>query len=435
MRLELQLMSGAERAQTYADWYEDFMQIYLVGGAVRDELLGRPVKDKDWVVVGATPQDLLDLDYQQVGNDFPVFLHPKTKDEYALARTERKQGQGYNGFICDFSSDITLEQDLIRRDLTVNAIAKDTEGNIFDPFHGQKDIEAKVLRHVSPAFEEDPLRVFRVARFAARYASIGFSVAPETMELMTKISSSGELESLTAERIWKETSRAILEQSPQIYFEVLKECGALRYWFSEIDKLWGVPNPPKWHPEIDTGVHSLMVLEQAALLSDKLTVRFASLVHDLGKALTSPEKWPSHHGHEKLGVDAVKNLCNRIKAPNDCRDLALLVSEYHTHIHHAFELKPKTLLKVFHACDAWRKPERFEELLTSCIADARGRTGFETCEYPQADYIRKTLDAALSVDIKSIVASGLKGGQIKEELDRQRLEKIAAVKEEREKSQ
>ncbi|TDF38687.1 multifunctional CCA addition/repair protein [Alteromonadaceae bacterium M269] len=411
------------------------MQIYLVGGAVRDELLGRPVKDKDWVVVGATLQDLLDLDYQQVGNDFPVFLHPKTKDEYALARTERKQGQGYNGFICDFSSDITLEQDLIRRDLTVNAIAKDTDGNIFDPFHGQKDIEDKVLRHVSPAFEEDPLRVFRVARFAARYASIGFSIAPETMELMTKISNSGELESLTAERIWKETSRAILEQSPQIYFEVLKQCGALGYWFSEIDKLWGVPNPPKWHPEIDTGVHSLMVLEQAALLSDKLTIRFASLVHDLGKALTSPEKWPSHHGHEKLGVDAVKNLCDRVKVPNDCRDLALLVSEYHTHIHHAFELKPKTILKVFHACDAWRKPERFEELLTSCIADARGRTGFETCEYPQADYIRKTLDAALSVDIKSIVARGLKGGQIKEELDRQRLEKIAEVKEKREKSQ
>ena len=404
------------------------MQVYLVGGAVRDEMLGRPVKDKDWVVVGATPQDLLNLNYQQVGSDFPVFLHPNTKDEYALARTERKQGKGYNGFICDFSPDITLEQDLIRRDLTVNAIAKDTDGNLFDPFNGQSDIKNKVLRHVSPAFEEDPLRVFRVARFAARYAPLGFTIAPETLELMSKISASGELETLTAERIWKETSRALLEKTPSMYFAVLKTCGALDYWFVELSKLWGVPNPPKWHPEIDTGVHTLMVLEQAAKLSNDLSVRYASLLHDLGKALTSPEKWPSHHGHEKLGLNAINQLCDRIKAPNDCRDLALLVSEYHTHIHHAYELKPKTLLKMFHACDAWRKPERFNNLLTCCIADARGRTNFENCDYPQADYVREVLDAALSVDVKAIVASGLQGIKIKEELDKQRLKKMAEIK-------
>jgi tRNA nucleotidyltransferase (CCA-adding enzyme) len=404
------------------------MQIYLVGGAVRDELLGIPVKDRDWVVVGAAPQQLLDLGYQQVGNDFPVFLHPKTKEEYALARTERKQGKGYNGFICDFSRDITLEQDLIRRDLTVNAMAKDEDGTLFDPFNGQQDIKKKVLRHISPAFEEDPLRVFRVARFAARYATKGFTVAPETIALMQSINNSGELESLTAERVWKETARALLEPKPHVYIDILKSCGALDYWFKELTKLWGIPNPPKWHPEIDSGVHTLMVLEQAAKLSDKLTVRFASLVHDLGKALTPPEKWPSHHGHEKLGLAAINNLCDRVKAPNDCRELALLVSEYHTHIHRAYELKPKTMLNMFNACDAWRKPDRFHDLLTSCLADARGRTGFETSEYHQAQYVKAALNAALSVDIKAIVASGLKGKAIKEELDKQRISMIADVK-------
>ncbi len=404
------------------------MQIYLVGGAVRDELLGIPVKDKDWVVVGATPQQLLDSNYQQVGNDFPVFLHPKTREEFALARIERKKGQGYKGFICDFSSDITLEQDLIRRDLTVNAIAKDSNGQLIDPFGGQQDLKNKVLRHVSPAFEEDPLRVFRVARFAARYAQFGFVVAPETMELMQNISMSGELKSLTAERIWKETARAILEPTPQVYFDILKSCQALDDWFIELSKLWGIPNPAKWHPEIDSGIHTLMVLEQAAKLSSELTVRFASLVHDLGKALTPPEKWPSHQGHEELGLGAINDLCDRIKAPNDCRELALLVSKYHTHIHKAYELKASTILKLFNGCDAWRKPERFNALLTSCKADARGRTGFETSEYSQAQYIKTALEAALSVDIKAIVAKGFKGKAIKEALDDQRVKKIAAVK-------
>lgn len=404
------------------------MQIYLVGGAVRDELLGIPVKDKDWVVVGATPEQLLDKGYQQVGNDFPVFLHPKTKEEYALARTERKQGTGYNGFVCDFSSDITLEQDLIRRDLTVNAMAKDEHGALIDPFKGQQDIKNRVLRHVSPAFEEDPLRVFRVARFAARYATKGFTVAPETQALMKRISASGELQNLTAERVWKETARALLEPKPHVYIDLLKTSNALEYWFKELTKLWGIPNPPKWHPEIDSGIHTLMVLEQAAKLSDKLTVRFASLVHDLGKALTRPENWPSHHGHEKLGLSAINNLCDRIKVPNDCRELALLVSEYHTHIHRAYDLKPKTLLNMFNACDAWRKPTRFDELLISCKADARGRTGFEASDYMQAQYVKTALNAALSVDIKAIVASGLQGKAIKEALDKQRVVKIAEVK-------
>jgi tRNA nucleotidyltransferase (CCA-adding enzyme) len=404
------------------------MQIYLVGGAVRDQLLGIPVKDKDWVVVGATPQKLIDLGYQQVGNDFPVFLHPKTKEEFALARTERKQGKGYNGFICDFSDDITLEQDLIRRDLTVNAIAKGDNGTLIDPFNGQRDLKNKVLRHVSPAFEEDPLRVFRVARFAARYASLGFTVAPETLQLMKRISDSHELENLTAERVWKETARALLEPKPEVYITTLNDCNALDHWFVEVSKLWGVPNPAKWHPEIDSGIHTIMVLEQAAKLSNELTVRFASLVHDLGKALTPKEKWPSHHGHEKTGLEAINHLCDRLKAPNDCRELALLVSEYHTHIHKAYELKASTLLKVFNACDAWRKPQRFNDLLTCCTADARGRTGFENNEYPQAVYVKKALNAALQVDIKAIVAKGLKGKAIKEELDKQRITKITMIK-------
>jgi tRNA nucleotidyltransferase (CCA-adding enzyme) len=307
-------------------------------------------------------------------------------------------------------------------------MAKDEHGNLLDPFNGQQDIRDKVLRHISPAFEEDPLRVFRVARFAARYATIGFSVAPETLSLMQRISASGELESLTAERIWKETARALQEPAPQVYIDLLKQCGALDYWFAEIAKLWGVPNPPKWHPEIDTGIHTLMVLEQAARLSEKLTVRFASLIHDLGKALTPPDKWPSHPGHEKLGLAPINQLCDRLKAPNDCRQLALLVSEYHTHVHKAFELKPNTLLKVFNACDAWRKPQRFEDLLTCCKADARGRTGFEDIPYSQVDYIKEALDAALTVNVKTIVASGLKGKAIKEEIDRQRVHKIVEIK-------
>jgi len=403
------------------------MPTYLVGGAVRDKLLNRPVIEKDWVVTQATAQQMKDQGYIQVGKDFPVFLHPKTKEEYALARTERKNGTGYTGFICDSSPEVTLEQDLLRRDLTINAMAQDPQGNIIDPYQGQQDLNSKLLRHVSPAFAEDPLRVLRVARFAARYAYLGFSIATETMQLMTQLAQSGELAQLSPERVWKETSRSLQESNPEVFFETLKACGALTVWFSELDKLWGVPNPANWHPEIDTGVHTMMVLVQAVKLSDKLPVRFAALVHDLGKALTPSEKWPSHHGHEKLGLGAINQLSDRLKVPNECRELALMVSEFHSHVHRVTSLKASTILKVLNQCDAWRKPERFEDFLVTCEADARGRKHFEVADYPQASLFRQALVAANGVDIKAIVASGLKGPAIKQELEKQRTQAIQAL--------
>ena len=393
------------------------MQVFLVGGAVRDTLLGINIKDRDWVVVGATPKQMLDLGYQQVGADFPVFLHPKSKEEYALARTERKTAGGYTGFECYAAPDVTLEDDLKRRDLTINAMAMDEQQQLIDPYHGQRDLAAKQLRHVSDAFIEDPLRVLRVARFAARYHALGFTIAPETLSLMQAICDSGELAYLSAERVWQETARSLTGANPEVYISVLRECNALPIWFSELHVLWGVPNPAKWHPEIDTGVHTIMVLQQAARLSDKLTVRFAALVHDLGKGLTPKDKWPSHPGHETSGLAAINALCDRLKAPNECRELALLVSEYHTHVHKAFELKPSTLLKVLNHCDVWRKPERFADLLLCCEADARGRTGFEERDYPNAAYFWQAYQAALQVDIKAIVASGLKGEAIKQRLN------------------
>ncbi|GGD58062.1 multifunctional CCA addition/repair protein [Lacimicrobium alkaliphilum] len=404
------------------------MQIYLVGGAVRDTLLNHPFHERDYVVVGATVQEMLDQGFRQVGKDFPVFLHPKSAEEYALARTERKSGQGYTGFVCDSSTDVTLEQDLMRRDLTINAMAQDSEGQIIDPYHGQQDLEARVLRHVSDAFVEDPLRVLRVARFAARYHQYGFTVAPETLALMRQISASGELATLSPERIWKETSRALMETHPQVFFAVLREAGAMNDWFGELDALWGVPNPERWHPEIDTGVHTMMVLEQAVSLSDKLTVRYAALVHDLGKGLTPPEHWPSHRGHEKSGLKAIQAFSDRLKVPNDCRDLALLVGEFHTHVHKALELKPATVLKVFNRCDAWRKPERFEDLLIACTADARGRTGFEQIPYDQADYFRQALKAASDADVQQIIAAGHQGKAIRDTLEQHRTTAIAEVK-------
>ncbi|WP_370314617.1 multifunctional CCA addition/repair protein [Thalassolituus sp.] len=406
------------------------MQVYLVGGAVRDHLLGRPVKDNDWVVTGATPEDMIKLGYEQVGADFPVFLHPETHEEYALARTERKSGKGYQGFVCDFSSGVTLEDDLLRRDLTINAMAQADDGSIIDPHNGQADLEARLLRHVSPAFQEDPLRVLRVARFAARFADAGFSVAPETLTLMKTMVEAGELEHLVAERVWTETQRALLEDQPAVYFQVLRECGALAAWFPELDALFGVPQPEKYHPEIDCGRHALLSLKASVPMSSALSVRWAALIHDLGKALTPDSEWPRHFGHEKKGVKPIRQLCQRLKCPNDPTSLALLSSEFHTHIHRAFELRPETLLKVFDQLDVWRKPERFEEFLLVCIADARGRTGFEDCAYPQADYVREALTEAQKVTARDVIAEGVQGPAIRAALAEKRTASLTAWKKE-----
>lgn len=399
------------------------MQIYLVGGAVRDQLLQYPVKDKDYLVTGATIESMVEAGYQQVGKTFPVFLHPKSQQEYALARKEKKQGSGYTGFSCDFSPEITVEEDLLRRDLTINAMAQSQSGDIIDPFGGQQDLQHRLLRHVSDAFIEDPLRVLRVARFAARYYHLGFTIAPETQQLMKKIVNDGEINALIAERVWQETQSALLEQNPQIYFEVLRECGALKVLIPELDCLWGVPNPEKWHPEIDTGIHTMMVLKQAQQLSKELPVLFASLCHDLGKGLTPKDNWPHHHGHEKLGLKPIKSLCTRLRVPNDCRDLALLDSEFHTHVHKAFELRGDTIIKLFDRLDAWRKAERFEQFLLCCTADMRGRTGFENAAYPQADYLRCVYEHVVTINTKDIVAAGYKGPEIRAQLTLQRIQK------------
>lgn len=404
------------------------MQIFLVGGAVRDKLLKYPVKDCDWVVTGATVEQMLSLGFQQVGKDFPVFLHPESKQEHALARKEKKSGVGYTGFVCDFSPEVTLEEDLLRRDLTINAMAEDANGTIIDPYNGQKDLLEKRLRHVSPAFSEDPLRVLRVARFAARYAHLGFSIADETLELMRNISNTGELQTLTPERVWEETRRAITELSPSVFFETLREVGALKELFPELDCLWGIPNPEKWHPEIDTGIHTMMVIQQACLLSDETEVRYAALVHDLGKGCTPSEQWPHHRGHEKLGLKPIKALSERLKVPNDYRNLALIVSEYHTHCHRAFELKPSTIIKMFDAIDAWRRPERFIQFLTVCKADMRGRTGFEQAEYPQTDYLEQAFNLAKDVNVKEIVEQGFTGKEIKTELTSRRVIALSEFK-------
>lgn len=407
--------------------------VYLVGGAVRDQLLNLPVKDRDWVIVGATPQTLIDLGYQQVGKDFPVFLHPQSKEEYALARTERKSGQGYTGFICDFSAEITLEQDLIRRDLTINAMAQDLQGNLYDPYHGADDLRQRILRHVSPAFVEDPLRVLRVARFAARYHHLGFTIAPETLQLMQTLTQQGELQHLTAERVWAETEKALNEKNPEIYFETLRQVGALAVLFPELDALYGVPNPVKYHPEIDSFVHTMMVLQQATLLSEqvdchKSAVRFAAICHDLGKARTPKSNWPHHHGHEKLGITPTRNLCKRIKVPSYYQQLAELTCEYHTHIHKIVELRPETVVKLFNTFDVWRKPLRFMEFLLVCFADTRGRKGFEHSQYPQQEFALALYQAALKVDIQSIIAAGFEHKAIRDQLNRGR---IFAVKQKR----
>lgn len=385
------------------------MQTYLVGGAVRDQLLGRHVTEHDWVVIGARPEDLLSRGFKAVGRDFPVFLHPETQEEYALARTERKSGQGHTGFICDFSPTISLEDDLIRRDLTINAMAQDTDGAVIDPHGGQKDLQARILRHVSSAFREDPLRVFRVARFAARYAPLGFSIASETMELMQTMAASGELQSLTPERVWKETERALCEAMPEIYITVLRECGALAIWFPEIERLFGVPQRPEYHPEIDTGIHTLMTLKIASQLSPEARVRFAALVHDLGKADTPMVEWPRHIGHESRGIARIRILSKRLKVPRAFEDLGELVSRFHLDIHRSTELRAPTLLKKLLDMDALRRPERFAEILLACEADARGRLGLENKAYPQRMYWQSALETLRAVSTKDLQGQGLEG--------------------------
>jgi len=404
------------------------MKIYLVGGAVRDQLLNYPVKEKDWVVVGATVQQMLDLNYQQVGKDFPVFLHPKTHDEHALARTERKTAPGYTGFEVHASAEVTLEEDLIRRDLTINAIAQDENGNLIDPFNGQADIKNKCLRHVSAAFSEDPVRILRVARFAARYAHLGFTVADETMSLMKTMVNNNEADALVAERVWQEMHKALNERNPEEFITVLRDCGALECILPELDILFGVPQPEIYHPEIDTGVHTLMVLQQACQLSNDAKVRFAALCHDLGKGATPAEKWPSHHGHEQLGVDIIKQLCKRIKVPNDFRDLAIITSNYHLNIHKVFELKPATVLKKLEQLDAFRRPDRFENFLIACLADIRGRKEFEQSEYPQADFMRLALKTAKNIDMQSIKEMELKGEAMAEAIRKARVTAIVKLK-------
>ncbi|MBE5214902.1 multifunctional CCA addition/repair protein [Pectobacterium quasiaquaticum] len=401
------------------------MKIYLVGGAVRDSLLGLPVTEKDWVVVGATPENLLEQGYQQVGKDFPVFLHPVSHDEYALARTERKSGKGYTGFVCHAAPDVTLEQDLLRRDLTINAIARTERGDLIDPYHGRRDLENRVLRHVSDAFSEDPLRVLRVARFAARFAHLGFQIAEETMALMQTMAHEGELAYLTPERVWKETEKALGTSSPDVYFQVLRDCGALAVLFPEIDNLYGVPAPAKWHPEIDTGIHTMMTVAMSARLSPEIDVRFATLCHDLGKGLTPPELWPRHHGHGPAGVKLVEALCQRLRVPNPIRDLAKLVAEYHDLVHTVQVLQPKTLLKLFDAIDVWRKPQRLEQLALTSEADARGRAGFEENSYPQGDYLREAFCIASQVSSANVVADGFKGIDVRNELARRRIHALA----------
>jgi tRNA nucleotidyltransferase (CCA-adding enzyme) len=401
------------------------MDIYLVGGAVRDKLLNRQFNEQDWVVVGGTVEALETLGYRKVGKSFPVFLHPDSAEEYALARTETKTGPGYHGFEVYAGTDVTLEEDLQRRDLTINAIAADSDGKLIDPWGGRADIDARILRHVSDAFREDPLRVLRVARFAASLHDLDFSIAPETMTLMREITASGEIAALTPERVWKETEKALRTQRPDIYLQTLRDCGALQVIFPEIDVLFGVPQPEKWHPEIDTGIHVLMVMQMTAKLSDSVAVRFAGMVHDLGKGTTKQEWWPSHRDHERRGVKLIEQLSERLGIPNSCRDLALQVARYHTHIHRALELRPDTVMRVLEAVDAFRRPERFEEFLLTCEADARGRTGMEDSPYHQADIMRAALAAALTVDNAAIKAQGLEGPAFGEALKTLRITAIS----------
>jgi tRNA nucleotidyltransferase (CCA-adding enzyme) len=388
------------------------MQTYVVGGAVRDALLGRPVADRDWVVVGATPEQMVAQGFRPVGKDFPVFLHPQTHEEYALARTERKTAPGYHGFVFHTSPDVTLEQDLVRRDLTINAMARaddGDDGNLVDPFNGRADLEARVFRHVSPAFAEDPVRILRLARFAARFAD--FTVAPETMALMQAMVAAGEVDALVPERVWQEVARGLMEAAPSRMLLVLRECGALSRIMPELDALWGVPQPPLHHPEVDTGVHMLLVIDHAAAIGAPLPVRFAALMHDLGKGATPPETWPAHHGHEGLGGKLIEQLCRRLKVPNDCRDLALLTAREHGNVSRAMELRANTLVTLFERCDGLRKPERFSQMLLAAECDYRGRGAdaadverYRQRPFPQRPFLAAALDVARAVDAGAVAA-------------------------------
>lgn len=393
------------------------MKVFEVGGAVRDTLLERAVHEHDWVVVGSSAEELLRRGYKPVGKDFPVFLHPETGEQYALARTERKVGPGYHGFSFDTSAEVTLEEDLGRRDLTINAMARDADGSLVDPYGGRKDLEKRLLRHVSQAFAEDPLRILRVARFAARFKELGFTVAAETMELMRSMVAVGEANALKADRVWQETEKALAESHPEVYFEVLRGCNALRVVFPEIEALFGVPQPAKWHPEIDTGVHTLMALKIATNLSESVAVRFAVLTHDLGKAESPKESLPKHRGHEERSVTILRHLCSRLPVPRRYRELAVAVARHHGVVHRAAELKPSTVYKLIEAVDAVRRPERFDDFLLACEADARGRLGLENQPYPQADALRTALDAALKVrgeDLRGVTQGPALGERLRE---------------------
>ncbi len=407
------------------------MQIYMVGGAVRDKLLGRPVNDRDWVVVGATPEQMLALGYLPVGRDFPVFLHPETREEYALARTERKSGRGYRGFVVHSAPDVTLEEDLSRRDLTINAIAKNIDGasaeGIFDPYSGAQDIEARVLRHVTDAFREDPVRILRVARFAARFTD--FTVAPETMQLMREMVEHGEVDHLVPERVWQELARGLMEEKPSRMFEVLRDCGALAVLLPEVARLWGVPQRADYHPEVDTGVHLMMVLDMAARLQAPLTVRFACLAHDLGKGTTPADMLPRHIDHETRSAELLKDVAERLRVPVDCRETADVVAREHGHIHRSTDLSAAALVRLLERCDAIRKPARFAEILLACECDARGRLGFEESAYPQRPRLMAVLGAVQSVVTREIAAQaaakGLSGPQVGGLIHQARVEAVA----------
>lgn len=403
-------------------------QVYCVGGAVRDSLLGRQSDDQDFVVVGATPEVMLAAGFRPVGKDFPVFLHPHTQAEYALARTERKSGRGYHGFTFHTTPDVTLEQDLARRDLTINAMARDVGGHIIDPFNGQADLAAKILRHVGPAFAEDPVRILRLARFAARFAD--FTVAAETLSLMQGMVQAGEVDHLVAERVWQELAKGLLEVKPSRMFDVLRACGALQRLLPEVDALFGVPQRAEYHPEIDTGIHTLMVLDQAARCDLPLSVRYAALCHDLGKATTPADILPRHHGHEGRSVGLCKIMSQRLRVPNDCRELAVLVAREHGNVHRAAELKASTVVDLLERCDALRRPQRFQELLAACQCDFNGRLGWEARPYPQRPYLQRMLAAVQQVNAGAIAASCSSPGKIPERIRRARIAAVAAVSEE-----